>query len=84
MCRNKRADYYYLDRQKVLRHHPDKRKAAGEEIRPDDDYFTCITKAYEMLSVPSRRRAFDSVDPEFDDEVPPINAANKARFYEVN
>lgn len=33
----------------VLKHHPDKRKAQGEEIRQDDDYFTCITKAYETL-----------------------------------
>lgn len=29
---------------KVLRHHPDKRRALGEDIREDDDYFTCITK----------------------------------------
>lgn len=72
-----------LDRQKVLRHHPDKRKAAGEEVRADDDYFTCITKAYETLSVASKRRAYDSVDSEFDDEVPTNNAANKARFFEV-
>jgi len=71
------------DRQMVLRHHPDKRKAAGEEIRSDDDYFTCITKAYETLSVAAKRRAYDSVDPEFDDEVPSVNAGNKARFYEV-
>lgn len=33
----------------VLKHHPDKRKALGEEVRTDDDYFTCITKAYETL-----------------------------------
>lgn len=33
----------------VLKHHPDKRKAQGEEIRQEDDYFTCITKAYETL-----------------------------------
>lgn len=33
----------------VLKHHPDKRKALGEDVRPDDDYFTCITKAYETL-----------------------------------
>jgi len=67
----------------VLRHHPDKRKAAGEEIRNDDDYFTCITRAYETLSVAARRRAYDSVDPDFDDQVPPINATNKSRFFEV-
>nr|XP_036869494.1 LOW QUALITY PROTEIN: dnaJ homolog subfamily C member 2 [Manis javanica] len=30
----------------VLKHHPDKRKAAGEPIKEgDNDYFTCITKA---------------------------------------
>jgi len=34
---------------KVLRHHPDKRRALGEDIREDDDYFTCITKAFETL-----------------------------------
>jgi DnaJ family protein C protein 2 len=34
----------------VLRHHPDKRRGAGEDIREDDDYFTCITKAFEQVS----------------------------------
>jgi len=57
-------------RYKVLRHHPDKRRALGEDIREDDDYFTCITKAFEILGVPSKRRAYDSVDPEFDDQIP--------------
>lgn len=33
----------------VLKHHPDKRKAQGENVCTDDDYFTCITKAYETL-----------------------------------
>lgn len=33
----------------VLKHHPDKRKGKGEVISEDDDYFTCITKAYETL-----------------------------------
>merc|ERR1712179_611786 len=59
-------------RQKVLRHHPDKRKAAGEEIKEDDDYFSCITKAFEILGNPVTRRAFDSVDPTFDDDVPEV------------
>ncbi|KAM4615119.1 dnaJ homolog subfamily C member 2 [Polymixia lowei] len=55
----------------VLKHHPDKRKAAGEQIvEGDNDYFTCITKAIEMLSEPVKRRAFDSVDPTFDNAVP--------------
>ena len=35
-------------RQKVLRHHPDKRKAAGEEIKEDDDYFSCIRLWWEL------------------------------------
>ncbi|XP_040581770.1 dnaJ homolog subfamily C member 2 [Lepeophtheirus salmonis] len=60
-------------RAKVLRHHPDKRRAAGEEIRENDDYFTCITKAFDILGLPNKRRAFDSVDPEFDDTVPDWN-----------
>lgn len=67
----------------VLRHHPDKRRAAGEEVREDDDYFTCITKAYEILGDPIKRRSWDSVDPEFDDEVPAVNAYNKANFFQV-
>lgn len=67
----------------VLRHHPDKRRGAGEEIRDDDDYFTCITKAYEILGDPLKRRSYDSVDPEFDDDVPVINAYNKTHFFEV-
>ena len=33
----------------VLQHHPDKRKAKGEDVKTNDDYFTCITKAYEIL-----------------------------------
>lgn len=57
-------------RKMVLKHHPDKRKALGEEIRTDDDYFTCITMAYETLGNLTRRRAYDSVDPEFDDSLP--------------
>ncbi|XP_014090963.1 dnaJ homolog subfamily C member 2 [Bactrocera oleae] len=57
-------------RRMVLMHHPDKRKAKGEEVNTDEDYFTCITKAYEILGTPKTRRAYDSVDPEFDDSFP--------------
>ncbi|GFG39869.1 hypothetical protein Cfor_08849 [Coptotermes formosanus] len=70
-------------RLKVLRHHPDKRKAQGEEIRPDDDYFTCITKAWEILGNPRNRRSFDSVDKEFDDSIPTVNEHTRSHFYEV-
>jgi len=70
-------------RQKVLRHHPDKRKAAGEEIKEDDDYFSCITKAFEILGNPVTRRAFDSVDPTFDDDVPEVLKKDKENFIKI-
>lgn len=66
----------------VLKHHPDKRKALGEEIRPDDDYFTCITMAYETLGSLSRKRAYDSVDPEFDDSLPSSNVLS-TEFFQI-
>lgn len=69
-------------RKKVLKHHPDKRKALGEEVKADDDYFTCITMAYETLGNVNRRRAYDSVDPEFDNNLP-SNTDLKKDFYEV-
>ncbi|CAI9617294.1 unnamed protein product [Staurois parvus] len=67
----------------VLKHHPDKRKAAGEQIvEGDNDYFTCITKAYEILSDPVKRRAFNSVDPTFDNSVP-SKGEGKDNFFDV-
>ncbi|CAG9766260.1 unnamed protein product [Ceutorhynchus assimilis] len=69
-------------RKKVLKHHPDKRKALGEEIKPDDDYFTNITMANETLGTIQKRRAYDSVDPEFDNNIP-TNAEIKKDFFEI-
>ncbi|XP_063304213.1 dnaJ homolog subfamily C member 2 isoform X2 [Pelobates fuscus] len=67
----------------VLKHHPDKRKAAGEQIvEGDNDYFTCITKAYEILSDPLKRRAFNSIDPTFDNSTPSKNEG-RDNFFEV-
>lgn len=63
-----------------MKHHPDKRKAQGEDVKQDDDYFTCIIKAYEILSVPSKRRSYDSVDPEFDDTLPSQSSVEKNFF----
>lgn len=41
---------YFVDKAMVLKHHPDKRKAAGEPIKEgDNDYFTCITKGKEIF-----------------------------------
>jgi len=68
---------------KVLRHHPDKRKSAGEDIKEDDDYFSCITKAFEILGNPQKRRAFDSVDPTFDDDVPEVLKKDKDDFIKI-
>ena len=42
-----------------------------------DDYFTCITRAYETLGNLENRRAYDSVDPKFDEEIPVINKTAK-------
>ncbi|XP_001602926.2 dnaJ homolog subfamily C member 2 isoform X1 [Nasonia vitripennis] len=67
---------------KILKHHPDKRKAMGEEIRADDDYFTCITKAWETLGNPVKRRSYDSVDPYFNDNLPEEKEV-KENFFKV-
>uniref|UniRef100_A0A1Y9H9K3 Uncharacterized protein n=1 Tax=Anopheles farauti TaxID=69004 RepID=A0A1Y9H9K3_9DIPT len=61
----------------VLKHHPDKRKALGENVKQDDDYFHCITMAYETLGTLKNRRAFDSIDPEFDDSLPSQSEVEK-------
>ncbi|KAL4704912.1 hypothetical protein ACJJTC_005700 [Scirpophaga incertulas] len=70
-------------RQKVLKHHPDKRKAQGEDVRSDDDYFTCITKAYEILGTPIKRKSYDSVDPLVDDSLPTLTDVKKEGFFKA-
>ncbi|VDD80543.1 unnamed protein product [Mesocestoides corti] len=58
-------------RQLVLKHHPDKRKARGENIKDiSHDYFACITQAFEILGNPSKRHAYDSVDPHIPEVYP--------------
>lgn len=69
-------------RKKVLKHHPDKRKALGEEILSDDDYFTCITMAYEILGNSTKRRSYDSIDPHFDNNIP-SSSDSKQDFFKV-
>ncbi|XP_022104940.1 dnaJ homolog subfamily C member 2-like isoform X2 [Acanthaster planci] len=69
----------------VLKHHPDKRKPKDGVTKPrqsgDDDYFTCITRAYEILGNRTKRRSYDSVDPNFDDSVPPLNNNSRENFF---
>lgn len=48
---NKIHIIFLTDKAVVLKHHPDKRRAAGEQITEgDNDYFTCITKGFTLLS----------------------------------
>ncbi|KAH7948505.1 hypothetical protein HPB52_023594 [Rhipicephalus sanguineus] len=73
-----------VDRRKVLLHHPDKRRTAGEQVRDlERDYFSCITRAYEILGNPVRRRSYDSVDPEFDDDIPTNCAESRNNFFAI-
>ncbi|KAJ3166155.1 hypothetical protein HK101_012006 [Irineochytrium annulatum] len=70
-------------RRKVLKHHPDK-KAASSGNTSDDSFFKCIQKAWEVLSDNTKRRQWDSVDPEFDETVPtgkPLKAGED--FFEI-
>ncbi|KAI2805452.1 hypothetical protein RDWZM_008719 [Blomia tropicalis] len=65
----------------VLRHHPDKRGQQNVDL--DLDYYSCITKAYELLSDPIKRRSYDSVDETFDDSIPNVTTYNKNHFFEI-
>jgi len=71
-------------KKKVLKHHPDKRRHAGLSVKDEEnDYFTCITRAFECLGVPAKRKSYDSVDPKFDDDVPDKFCPETEEFYEV-
>lgn len=64
----------------VLKCHPDKSQG---NTKVDEEAFTCIQKAYEQLCVIDGKRAYDSVDPEFDDDVPNVTEHNKQNFYKT-
>ncbi|KAF2863727.1 DnaJ-domain-containing protein [Piedraia hortae CBS 480.64] len=55
-------------RKKVLKHHPDKKAASGQD--ENDNFFKCIQRATDILLDPVKRRQFDSVD-EAADVYPP-------------
>jgi len=68
-------------RKKVLRHHPDKKAAAGST--EDDSFFKCIQKATEVLLDPVKRRQFDSVDEHAEVEPPSKKQTQKGNFYKL-
>ncbi|PAV72046.1 hypothetical protein WR25_27022 [Diploscapter pachys] len=73
----------YCYRAKVLKHHPDKKKHRGISIE-SEEYFTCITKAYEQLGTNEQKRlAYDSVDNKFDDEIPTDKSVTKENFFQT-
>ncbi|XP_046841281.1 dnaJ homolog subfamily C member 2-like isoform X2 [Xenia sp. Carnegie-2017] len=69
----------------VLKHHPDKNKSKKTEsqLNAVQECFTCITTAGDILMNKAKRRAYDSIDPTFDNYVPPVNANSKINFYQV-
>jgi DnaJ family protein C protein 2 len=68
-------------RRKVLKHHPDKKAAVGGS--EDDQFFKCIQKAHEVLSDPTRRKQFDSVDEGAEVEPPTKKVSQKGNFYKL-
>ncbi|KAJ9231083.1 hypothetical protein DTO169E5_8117 [Paecilomyces variotii] len=69
-------------RKKVLRHHPDKKAAAGATDE-NDSFFKCIQKATEILLDPIKRRQFDSVDEAADVDPPTKKEVAKGNFYKL-
>lgn len=65
------------DRRKVLRHHPDKK------ADHDDGLFKCIQKAHEALTNADKRRQFDSIDWNIQDEVPDPKKVPADKYCEV-
>ncbi|KAE8443193.1 hypothetical protein EG329_002292 [Mollisiaceae sp. DMI_Dod_QoI] len=68
-------------RKKVLRHHPDKKAAAGST--EDDSFFKCIQKATEILLDPVKRRQYDSVDEHADVEPPTKKQLKDGKYYKL-
>ncbi|GMT25296.1 hypothetical protein PFISCL1PPCAC_16593, partial [Pristionchus fissidentatus] len=77
------AEIRHAYRQKVLKHHPDKKKAKGIPI-PNEEYYVCITKAFEQIGMnEQKRKAYDSVDEKFDDNVPTEKTVSKDNFFKL-
>jgi len=65
-------------RKNIIKYHPDKNR--GKQV---GDATACINKAYDQLRDPESRKAYDSVDPKFDDSVPVVNTKSKENFFDV-
>ena len=86
LCNFNFFKFYFAVRKKVLRHHPDKKKStadSSEKKLSDEDLFACITIANDILSNKEKRQAYDSVDPFFDESIPPVNANSRSNFVDV-
>lgn len=68
-------------RKKVLKHHPDKKAAAGSN--EDDNFYKCIGKACEILQDPVKRRQFDSVDEAAEVEPPSKKDSQGKAFFKL-
>lgn len=66
-------------RKQVLKHHPDKKSAAGG--LEQDGFFKIIQKAFEIMLDPSKRLQYDSVDENAD--VKPPAPKSKYDFFEA-
>jgi DnaJ family protein C protein 2 len=67
-------------RRAVLVYHPDKGERAQEGEKEESAVFRAVQKAYETLTDPSKRRAYDS-SLEFDDSIPGDGAGRNGDFY---
>lgn len=65
----------------MLKHHPDKKAAAGRA--EDDSFFKCIQKATETLLDPVKRRQYDSIDQGADVEPPSKKVTQKGNLYKL-
>jgi DnaJ family protein C protein 2 len=68
-------------RQKVLRYHPDKGKYKEQLGAQGNDAFSCIQKAYELMCEEDKRRSYDSIDPDFDEEIPESSQISAKNFF---
>jgi len=70
-------------RQLMLVCHPDKKNTEEETEEEDYSFLKNVAKAFDILGDPQKRRAYDSVDPDFDDDIPGDKLSNKSSFFKV-